>query len=113
MAIIQIEGLFIHRTQSKFYITYIQPHIDYCSSIWGGTSQYNLNRINRLQKRAVKIIVKYQYDNIAKSMYELKILNIYECIFPRKAKLMFKVSKSVLPSYVNQMFSFPPFNETL
>ena len=26
---------------------------------------------------------------------------------------MFKVSKSVLLSYVNQMFSFRPFNETL
>ena len=31
-----------HRVQ--FYKTYIQPHIDYCSTIWGGTSQYNLNR---------------------------------------------------------------------
>ena len=86
----------------------IQPHIDYCSTIWGGTSQYNLNRIYRLQKRAVKIIVNYQYDNIANSIDELKILNIYERIFR-----MFKVSKSVLPSYVNQMFSFQPFNETL
>ena len=47
-----------------------------CSTIWGGTSQYNLNRIYRLQKRAVKIIVNYQYDNIANSMDELKILNI-------------------------------------
>ena len=46
-------------------------------------------------------------------MDELKILNIYERIFLRKAKFMFKVSKSVLPSYVNQMFSFRPFNETL
>ena len=44
-----------HRVQ--FYKTYIQPHIDYCSTIWGGTSEYNLNRIYRLQKRAVKIIV--------------------------------------------------------
>ena len=26
---------------------------------------------------------------------------------------MFAISKSVLPSYVNQMFSFRPFNETL
>ena len=26
---------------------------------------------------------------------------------------MFKVSKSVLPLYVNEMFSFRPFNETL
>ena len=42
-------------------------------------------------------------------MDELKILNIYERIFLRKAKFMFKVSKSVLPSYVNEMFSFRPF----
>ena len=62
----------------------------------------------------MKIIVNYQYDNIANSMDELKFLNIYECIFLRKAKFMFKVSKSVLiPSYVNQIFSFRPFNETL
>ena len=91
-----------HRVQ--FYKTYIQPNIDYCSTIWGGSSQYNLNRIYRSQKRAVKIIVNYQYDNITNSMDELKILNIYERIFLRKAKFMFEVSKSVLPSYVNQMF---------
>ena len=46
-------------------------------------------------------------------MDELKILNIYERISLRKAKFIFKVSKSVLPSYVNEMFSFRPFNETL
>ena len=46
-------------------------------------------------------------------MDELKILNIYERNFLGKAKFMFKISKSVLPSYVNQMFSFLPFNEAL
>ena len=96
-----------HRVQC--YETYIQPHIDYCPTIWGETSQYNLNRIYRLQKRAVKIIVNYQYDNVANSMDELKILNIYERMFLRKAKFMCKVYKSILSSYVNQMFSFRPF----
>ena len=56
-----------HRVQ--FCKTFIQPHIDYCSTIWGGTSQYCLNRIFKLQKRAVKIIVNYQYDNIANIIY--------------------------------------------
>ena len=46
-------------------------------------------------------------------MDELKILNIYERIFLRKAKFTFEISKSVLPLYVNQMFSYRPFNETL
>ena len=46
-------------------------------------------------------------------MDELKLLNIYESIFLRKAKLMFKTSKSVLPLYVKDFSSFQPFNETL
>ena len=48
-------------------------------------------------------------------MDELKILNRYERIFLRKSNFMFKMSKSALPSkyYVNQMFSFRSFNETL
>ena len=100
-----------HRVQ--FYKTYIQPHIDYCSSIWGGTSQHNLNRIYRLQKRAVKIILNYEYDDIAVSMDTLKVLNVYERIFLRKAKFMFKISKSITPSYINQMFSLRSMNETL
>ena len=32
-----------HRIQ--FYKAYIQPHLDYCNVIWGGTCQKNLNRI--------------------------------------------------------------------
>ena len=72
-----------HRVQS--YKTYIQPHIDYCSTVWGGTSHSNLDRIYRLQKRAVKIILDYEYNNdIACSMDELKILNIYERVFLRQ-----------------------------
>ena len=41
-----------HGVQS--YKTFIQPHIVYCPTIWGGTSQYNLNRIYRLQKELLK-----------------------------------------------------------
>ena len=48
----------------QFYKTYIQHHFDYCNSVWGGTSQRNLGRIYRLQKRACKIILDYQYENI-------------------------------------------------
>ena len=68
-----------HRVQ--FYKTYIQPHIDYCSTVRGGTAHSNLDRIHRLQKRAVKIILDYEYSDIACSMNDLKILNIYERIF--------------------------------
>ena len=97
----------------QFYTSYSQPHIDYCSAIWGGTSQRNLDRIYRLQKRACKIILDYQYENIATSMEELKILNIYERIFLKKAKFMFTISQSLTPEYINEMFHTRPLNNTL
>ena len=97
----------------QFYKSYVQPHIDYCSAIWGGTSQRNLDRIYRLQKRACKIILDYQYENIATSMEELKILNIYERIFLKKAKFMFKISQSLTPEYINEMFHTRPLNNIL
>ena len=97
----------------QFYKSYVQPHIDYCNTIWGGTSQRNLDRIYRLQKRACKIILDYKYENIADSMEELKILNIYERIYLKKAKFMFKISKSLTPKYINEMFHLRPLNNTL
>ena len=54
-----------HRIQFYKTVIYVQPHIDYCSTIWGETSPYNLKRILRLQNRSIKIILNYQNDKIA------------------------------------------------
>ena len=37
-------------------------------------------------------------------MEEFKILNIYERIYLKKAKFMFKISNSLTPDYINEMF---------
>ena len=100
-----------HRIQ--FYKTYIQPHIDYCNIVWGGTSPSNLDRIFRLQKRACKVILDYNVDNIFDSMQDLKILTVFERLFLRKAKFMFKVEKSLTPPYINEMFHLRNQNESL
>ena len=42
-------------------------------------------------------------------MEELKILNVYERIFLKKAKFMFKISQSLTPEYINER----PLNNTL
>lgn len=87
-----------------FYRSYIQPHLDYANIVWGGTSKGNLMQIERLQKRACRIILDYNVINVYQSMNDLKIMNISERIFFRKAKFMFKVSKGNTPEYINTMF---------
>ena len=99
--------------RTQFYKTYIQPHIDYCNLVWGGTSQINLDRIFRLQKRACKIILDYNIVNIYQSMEDLKILTVFERLFLRKSKFMFKVDRSETPPYINDMFNQRIFDENM
>ena len=97
----------------QFYKTYIQPDIDYCSLVWGGTSQSNLGRIFRLQKRACKIILDYNIENIDQSIKDMKILTIFERLFLRKAKFMFKVDRSETPKYIQEMFNQRILDDTM
>ena len=88
-----------------FYKSYIQPHLDYANIVWSSMSKTNLMQIERLQKRACRIILDYNCDNVYHSMDNLKIMTISERIFFRKAKFMFKVSKGITPEYINEMFT--------
>ena len=97
----------------QFYKTYIQPHIDYCNTVWGGTSQVNLNRIFRLQKRACKIILDYNVVNVVESMKDLKILTVYDRLYLRKAKFMHKVSLGECPAYISELFHERVPNENI
>ncbi len=38
------------------YQSIIQPHVDYCISVWGQTSKSNITLLQRLQNRAARII---------------------------------------------------------
>ena len=62
-------------------------------------------QIERLQKRACRIILDYNCDNVYHSMDNLKIMSISERIFFRKAKFMLKFSKGITTEYINEIFT--------
>ena len=45
------------------YNTFVQPKIDYAISIWGCTTQKNINKVQRIQNRAARIILN-NFDKI-------------------------------------------------
>ena len=75
----KLKEFFSLENRVQFYKTYIQPHIDYCSTVCGGGGDCSFQPQQNLQitKRAIKIILDYEYTDIASSMNELKILNIF------------------------------------
>ena len=44
-------------TRILYYNAYILPVLDYCLTVWGSTSKYQLDRLLKLQKRAARIIL--------------------------------------------------------
>ena len=81
--------------------------------LYGGTSQVNLNRIARLQKRACKIILDYNVVTVVESMEDLKILTVYDRLYLRKAKFMHKVSLGECRAYISELFQEHVPNENI
>ena len=92
-----------HRVQ--FYKSYIQPHIDFCNIVWGSSSDTNKLKIFKLQKRACRVILDYNVDDIHEAMKTLKIMSVYDRLYLRKAKFMFKVANNMTPTYISENFT--------
>ena len=92
-----------HRVQ--FYKSYIQPHIDFCNIVWGSSSETNKLKIFKLQKRACRVILDYNVDDIHEAMKTLKIMSIYDRLYIRKAKFMYKVANNITPTYITENFT--------
>ena len=78
-----------------FYKCYIQPHVDFCNIVWGSYSETNKQKIFRLQKKACRVILDYNVEDFSQAMDTLKILYIYDRLYIRKAKFMFKVYQHI------------------
>ncbi|MEW8547445.1 MAG: reverse transcriptase family protein [Candidatus Thiodiazotropha sp.] len=87
-----------------FYNAYIKTHFDYCSIIWGNSSNINLSKITKLQRRACKIILGSEYTNLEEARARLKILSFDESVFLQKAKTMYKIVYDIAPQYLSDLF---------
>ena len=87
-----------------FYNAYIKPHIEYCSILWSNASNININKINKLQRRACKLILSQDYSGLEDSLKRLDILSFDQSVFLNKAKVMYKVHNNIAPSYLQELF---------
>ena len=63
--------------QKIFYQSYILPLFDYGCNTWGITSNANIKRLSKLQKRAARIILQAEFSTPSDTMFQkLKWLSI-------------------------------------
>ena len=61
-------------------------------------------KIEKLQRRACRIICNYVLDDMGECMNSLRIMSFNERVFIRKAKFMFKINSNITPGYINALF---------
>ena len=87
-----------------FYNAYIRPHLEYCSVIWGNSTNLNIKKMTKLQRRACKLILGSEYRHLDEACDRLKILSFNESVFLNKAKMMYKIANNIAPSYLINLF---------
>ena len=83
------------------YQALIQPHFDYCSSVWDGCSAKLSDKMQNLQNGAARIITKSNYDSSATQFLEnLHWDELSKRRKKHKAFLICKILNGLAPQYL-------------
>ena len=93
-----------------YYNSYIKPQFDYCSIIWSNSSNFNINKINKLQRRACKFILLNDYNSLNESWEQLNILSFDQGVFLNKANIIYRIYNTLAPRYLHEMFQMRAVN---
>ena len=102
-------------TRMLFYNAHIQPHLDYCSTVWDGASQTIINPLNSLHRRSAKLIIDTRMNNLCTDdkLATLDIMPLQNRFYYNKLVLMFKMYRSKAPEYLSCLLTRTAIYRTL
>jgi hypothetical protein len=88
-----------------YYNGYILPLFDYWCTVWGETTNLNLEKLCKLQKRAARIVLNAKYDLPSLQLFKkLGWLSIQNRLEYHKSVLMYKCINNSAPDYLCNSF---------
>ena len=106
-ALKQVRQFIDTNTALKIYEALIQPHFDYCSTVWDGLSIALNDKLQKLQNRAARAITKFPYNASTSELFsKLGWDDLSTRRKKHKAIMMFKTVHELTPSYLHKLFNF-------
>ena len=88
------------------YNSLILPYFDYCNMVWENTAKYNLQKIQKMQNRAARILTGSSYDvPTTDLMRQLEWQTLEDRRDNKKALLMHKVKNGTAPDLIKNLFN--------
>ena len=104
-ALRRIRSLISQSTAVQIYNALIQPHFDYCSPVWDGSS-YLCEKLQKLQNRAARVILQANCEvNSSLLLETLKWDQLSLRRRKHKAIMMFKSLNGLAPVCLHELFS--------
>jgi hypothetical protein len=92
-------------TLIKVYNAIILPHFDYCSLVWDNCSDYLIDKLQKLQNRAARVITSKTYETRSCDVLkELQWQPLKERLKHKKLFFMHKIRNNKLPISTTNMF---------
>ena len=90
----------------SLYCTLILPYINYGIIAWGSSNKSNLDRIMKLQRKAVRIMSNSQYlSHSAPLFYKYNLLNVYDIYLLEVCTFMHKEFNNKLLDIFHKYFN--------
>ena len=85
-------------TAKKIYHSLIQPHFYYCCTVWDGINDQLTEKLQKLQNRAARVLIKSSYEVSSSPLLEaLGWENLIPNRLKHKAILVFKSLRNIVP----------------
>lgn len=88
-------------SRTTLYNTLVLPHFDYACTVWSNTSMTNLTRLQRLQNRGMRILLKEgPRAHITDMLVQLKWMSVKQRLQLKLSTLMYNITHNQTPAYM-------------
>ena len=87
------------------YNSYINSNFNYCQTVWMLTSKTNMDKLEKTNKRALRLTLNAEDLNYEDLCRQGNQLSIYRKCMKQVAIQMYKIKNDLSPSYVQGLFN--------
>ena len=89
----------------SLYTSIVEPHFQYCCSVWGCAGTTEINLLQKLQNRPARIVINSSFDTHSNQLIEkLGWKTINELIDIESKTMVFKSLNELAPPYLRSLF---------
>jgi hypothetical protein len=95
------------------YRTLILPHLMYCNVVWGAATQTILDKLVKLQKRAIRLISKSDFRSHTNPLFvRLHLLKFTDLVVFQTVLFLYQIKTGLLPSVCTNLIQFSDQNRS-